>query len=180
MTVERNFLECSAKRMRQSQERIESCAGLLNDEQFWLRTGDNANACGNLCLHLAGNVRQWILHGVGGQPDLRRRDAEFAARGGAGNGAGKDELLASLRSTVEEACALIESLPDARLTGICHPQNYTVTVLEAIYHVVEHFSLHTGQIIFVTKALSGKDLGFYAHLKGTATPPLPPKVREQP
>jgi uncharacterized damage-inducible protein DinB len=170
MTVERNFLECSAKRMREAHERIEVCIRKLDDEQIWLRTGDNANACGNLCLHLSGNVRQWILHGVGGQPDLRTRDAEFAARGGVG----KEELLAKLRTTVEEACALIESLPDACLTEIRHPQNHTVTVLEAIYHVVEHFSLHTGQIIFLTKALTGEDLGFFAHLKGTTAPPPPP------
>ena len=176
MTVERNFLECSAKRMRQSLERIETCVRMLDDTQIWLRTGDNANACGNLCIHLAGNVRQWILHGVGGQPDVRHRDAEFAARGEVG----KDELLSRLSSTVEEACALIESLPDARLAEVCHPQNYTVTVLEAIYHVVEHFSLHTGQIIFLTKAVSGEDLGFYAHLTGTTAPPPPPLGREQP
>jgi uncharacterized damage-inducible protein DinB len=176
MTVERNFLECSAKRMRQAHERIEVCIRKLDDEQIWLRTGYNANACGNLCLHLAGNVRQWILHGVGGQPDLRTRDAEFAARGGVG----KEELLAKLRAAVEEACTLIEALPDARLTEVCHPQNYTVTVLEAIYHVVEHFSLHVGQIIFLTKAVTGEDLGFYAHLKGTTMPPAPPKGQEQP
>ena len=176
MTVERNFLECSAKRMRQSHERIAVCIHKLTDEQIWLRTGDNANACGNLCLHLAGNVRQWILHGVGGAPDQRVRDAEFAAAGGIA----RDELLGRLRAVVEEACALIESLPDARLAEMCRPQNYTVTVLEAIYHVVEHFSLHTGQIIFLTKALSGEDLGFYPHLTGTAAPPPPPAGQEQP
>lgn len=141
-----------------------------------MRAGENSNACGNLCLHLAGNVKQWILHGVGGAPDQRVRDAEFAAAGGIG----RDELLQRLRSVVEESCGLIESLTDARLTEICHPQNYTVTVLEAIYHVVEHFSLHTGQIILLTKALAGVDLGFYAHLKGTATPPTPPTGQEQP
>lgn len=173
MTAERNFLETSAKRMRAAHERIQVCLGKLDDERIWLRTGDNANACGNLCLHLAGNVRQWILHGVGGQPDLRNRDAEFAARGGAGKGMGKAELAAQLRSTVEEACALIDSLPDACLTEIRHPQNQTVTVLEAIYNVVEHFSLHTGQIIFLTKALTGEDLGFFPQLKHAPAPPPP-------
>jgi uncharacterized damage-inducible protein DinB len=148
----------------------------LDDDQIWMRAGENSNACGNLCLHLAGNVRQWILHGVGGAPDQRVRDAEFAAAGGAG----RNELLGRLRSTVEEACGLIESLPDSRLAEVCRPQSYTVTVLEAVYHVVEHFSLHTGQIIFLTKALTGQDLGFYAHLKGTGTPPAPPKGQEQP
>lgn len=141
-----------------------------------MRAGENSNACGNLCLHLAGNVKQWILHGLGGAPDERVRDAEFAAAGGIG----RAELLQRLRSVVEESCRLIESLPDARLTEICHPQNYTVTVLEAIYHVVEHFSLHTGQIILLTKASTGADLSFYAHLKGTTTPPAPPQGQEQP
>jgi uncharacterized damage-inducible protein DinB len=173
MTVERDFLEFSAKRIRAAHERIQACLEKLDDEQIWLRTGDNANACGNLCLHLAGNVRQWIQHGVGGQPDLRNRDAEFAARGGGGQGMGKAELTAQLRSTVEEACALIDALPDASLTEIRHIQNHTVTVLEAIFTVVEHFSLHTGQIIFLTKAVTGEDLGFFPQLKGAPAPPPP-------
>jgi len=170
MTVERDFLETSARRMREAHERIQACLAKLTDEQLWFRTGDNANACGNLCLHLTGNVRQWILHGVGGQPDVRHRDAEFAAQGGVS----RDELTARLRSTVEEAATLIESLPDASLTEIRHPQNRTVTVLEAIYHVVEHFALHAGQIIFLTKAVTGEDLGFFASLKGAGKSSAPP------
>ena len=176
MTIERNFLVCSAKRMRQSLDRIEACARRLTDEQIWLRAGENSNACGNLCLHLAGNVRQWILHGVGGATDLRVREAEFAAVGAVG----REELLAGLRETVETACGQIETLPDGRLAEVCHPQNYTVTVLEAIYHVVEHFSLHTGQIMLLTKAFTNSDLGFYEHLKGATTPPPPPCGQEQP
>ncbi len=176
MTAERNFLECSAKRMAQACTRIEACLNKLDDDQIWMRTGANSNACGNLCLHLTGNVRQWILHGVGGASDQRVRDAEFAATGGIG----RDELLARLREAVDAACAVIDSVPDARLTEFCHPQNYTVTVLEAIYHVVEHFSLHAGQIILLTKAFTGEDLGFYAHLSGKNAPPPPPAGREQP
>jgi hypothetical protein len=30
--------------------------------------------------------------------------------------------------------------------------------------VVEHFSQHTGQILFATKLLTGRDLGYYKHL----------------
>ena len=40
--------------------------------------------------------------------------------------------------------------------------------LEAIYTVVDHFAMHTGQIIFATKMLTGADLGFYAHLRSSA------------
>ena len=39
---------------------------------------------------------------------------------------------------------------------------YDVTVLEAIYHVVDHFGHHAGQIILLTKLRTGKDLGLWA------------------
>jgi len=90
----------------------------------------------------------------------RRVHAEFAARGGAGPAGLKQHL----RSAVDAAAALIRSLPHSRLTERVTIQSYDVTVLEAIYHVVEHFSGHTGQVIFATKLLTGEDLGFHAHL----------------
>ena len=46
----------------------------------------------------------------------------------------------------------------------CEIQNYQVTVLGAVYHVVEHFSQHAGQIIFITKLVTHQDLGYYKHL----------------
>jgi hypothetical protein len=162
MTAERIFLNCSAAKLRQLLSRIEACIPQLTEEQIWDRAGENSNACGNLCLHLAGNVRQWVLHGIGGAVDVRTRDAEFHARGGIGRG----ELLARLSSTVNEACAIIEALPESRLTEVIHPQNYDVTVLEAILVALEHFAQHTGQIILLTKAHTGADLGFYANLTG--------------
>jgi len=36
----------------------------------------------------------------------------------------------------------------------CRPQAYEVTVFDAIFHVVEHFSYHTGQIVFAAKWLA--------------------------
>lgn len=102
--------------------------------------------------------------GVGGQPDQRRRDSEFAARGGLP----AEDLTQQLHHTVAEAIAIIEALPPERLTEKIAVQNYQLSVLEAIYHVVEHFSGHTGQIIFATKLLTGEDLGYYRHLQTTA------------
>jgi hypothetical protein len=40
-------------------------------------------------------------------------------------------------------------------------QSSDVDVLEAIFHVTEHFSMHTGQIIVLTKMLTGSDMRFY-------------------
>ena len=56
----------------------------------------------------------------------------------------------------------------ARLAERVTIQKYDVTVLEAIFHVVEHFSHHTGQILFATKMLTGEDLGYYKHLRAAA------------
>ena len=162
MTVESEFLDVSAKQILQSLDRIETCAAKLTPEQVWARASENQNAVGNLLLHLNGNVRQWILQGVGGQLDRRDRDSEFAAR----DGSGAQELLAQLRGTIEETAALLRALPPERLLDRIAVQGYDVTVLGAIYHVVEHFAGHAYQIILLTKLFTGEDLGFYAHLSG--------------
>lgn len=159
MSNEEEFLRFSREHLAKLLTRIETCVAKLTPEQVWARGGGNENAVGNLVLHLAGNVRQWIISGVGGAPDHRNRDREFEAKSG-------DDYLFRLRSAVEEAIAVLAALPPAQLSETKTIQkHYTVTVLEAIYHVVEHFSMHTGQIIFATKLLTGEDLGFYNYLK---------------
>jgi uncharacterized damage-inducible protein DinB len=109
-------------------------------------------------------VRQWIVSGVGGAPDTRARDAEFSARGAMDT----RELLERLESAVREAEVVLGKVTADRMTQHVTIQKYNLTVLEAIYHVVEHFAQHTGQIIFATKMLTGEDLGFYKHLKTAA------------
>src|SRR5258708_39228659 len=143
MSLESVFLKFSADKIDQLCRRIETCVGKLTPEQAWARGTENENAIGNLMLHLAGNVRQWILHGVGDQPDVRVRDSEFDARGDIG----VDELTRRLRATVDEAGVLIRALPPGRLCELGTVQkHYDVTLLEALYHVVEHFAGQTGQI----------------------------------
>ena len=157
----RTFLECSAARLDQLSGRIAACLEKLTYDQIWARGTENENALGNLVLHLCGNLRQWIGTGVGGKPDVRNRDAEFAARGELR----PVELATRLKEAVEEAVSTIRSFPPERLLESVTVQGYQATLLEAIYHVVEHFSQHTGQIIFSTKQLTGEDLGFYQHLR---------------
>jgi uncharacterized damage-inducible protein DinB len=161
-TVARSFIDFSIRKLDLLTGRVESCLDQLTEEQVWARGGENENAVGNLALHLCGNVRQWIV--AGGERDTRERAAEFAARGGASIA----DLKLRLRRTVDDASAVLQQLPAARLEERVTIQNYDVQVLEAIYHVVEHFSMHTGQIVFATKMLTGADLGFYHHLRSTA------------
>jgi uncharacterized damage-inducible protein DinB len=162
MSNEAEFLKYSCEKLTELMGRIETCVAKLTPEQIWARGAENDNAVGNLMLHLSGNVRQWIICGVGGAEDRRDRDSEFAARAGG-------DALDRLRSTVAEAVGVMNTLPHARLQEKRTIQkHWDLTVLEAIYHVVEHFSMHTGQIIFATKLLTGSDLGFYGYLRRSA------------
>jgi len=114
-----------------------------------------------LILHLTGNLREWILQGLDGVDVQRDRDAEFATR----DGAAPDVLLRDLKDTLEAALKVIEEMPPERLTWIVCIMKSHVSMLEAVYHVVEHFSGHTGQIVLLTKAYTGSALGFYSYRK---------------
>jgi hypothetical protein len=105
-------------------------------------------------------VQQWIVSGIGGESDVRDRAAEFAQFGGLTGG----ELQVRLDTTLQKAAEVLRALPARRLTEVVTVQHQQKAVLELIYTVVEHFSQHTGQIIFATKMLTGEDLGYYSHL----------------
>ena len=167
--IEKEFLKFSADKLEQQARHIEDCIGRVNNEQVWTRHSDNENSIGNLVLHLCGNVRQWIGYGIGDLTDQRDRDAEFAARGGFETA----QLLDRLRSTVSQAAGIIRNFDSARLLDKVTIQNSEVTKMQAIYQVVQHFSQHTGQIMFITKLLTGQDLGYFAHLN-------PPKAARLP
>ena len=137
--------------------KIERCVSLLSDEQIWWRADPESNSIGNLLLHLSGNVRQWIVVGLGGADDKRNRDAEFAER----DVIPRAELLGRLRQTLSEADATLARFDVERLLDQFTIQKTEVTALAAIFHVVEHFSMHTGQIIMLTKMLVNVDLHFY-------------------
>jgi hypothetical protein len=143
--------------LRQNMAQIARCCGLLTDAQLWSRPNEHCNSIANLLLHLDGNVRQWILGGLAGRHIERDRPAEFAARGGV---AGAD-ALARLQATVEDACQVIAALDAGALERRHVIQKYNVTGVLAAYHVGEHFSFHTGQIVHITKTILDVDLSLY-------------------
>jgi uncharacterized damage-inducible protein DinB len=153
-----DFLDVSCRRLEQMTEYLTACVNKLTDEQVWRRQGAYENAVGNLVLHLCGNARQWIMHGVGGAPDVRVRDKEFSADGGM-SGA---ELIALFEQTMDEAKRVIAAVPAERMVERVQPQGRDVSVLEAIYQVVTHVHQHVGQIILVTKQMLATDLDLTA------------------
>lgn len=145
--------------------KIEAAVNKLSEEQIWWRANEESNSIGNLLLHLSGNVRQWIISGVGVAEDKRFRQGEFDER----NQISGAELLKNLRATIEEACQVLENLDSDALLEKRLIQGRETSVLSAVYHVVEHFAMHTGQIIFVAKMFAG-DMNFYDAAGGLAIP----------
>jgi uncharacterized damage-inducible protein DinB len=137
--------------------KIERCISLLSDEQIWWRANPASNSIGNLLLHLSGNVRQWIVVGLGEAVDARDRDAEFAQR----ETIPREAVINQLRQTLAEADQTLAAFDAARLLEHFRIQSMDVSALEALFHVVEHFSMHTGQIILLAKMFAEIDLEFY-------------------
>ena len=142
--------------------KIERCLEQLTEEQIWWRSNEQCNSIGNLILHLCGNARQWIVCGLGSEPDTRVRDAEFAQR----NALPLAHLIELLRSTLGDVATTLRHLDPSTLLEKRTIQGSEVDVLYAIFHVTEHFSMHTGQIIMLTKILTATDLRFYGFEAG--------------
>jgi uncharacterized damage-inducible protein DinB len=134
--------------------KIEKCLDHLSDADIWWRPNEASNSIGNLVLHLCGNVTMWIIGGVGALSFERHRQREFDER----RQITAAELRSRLRLVVQQADEVMSAVGGTDLLTRRQIQDYDVTVLEAIYHVVEHFSMHTGQIIMLSKARVEADL----------------------
>jgi uncharacterized damage-inducible protein DinB len=150
------FLTAARSTIERDLPRIVECLRLLNQKEIWWRPNAASNSVGNLVLHLCGNVRQWIVAGLDGAPDVRVRDKEFSERGPLP----RRVLIHRLESTIEEALHVLSRLPPDALARRHTIQGFHVTGLAAVFHVAEHFSYHTGQIIYITKRKLCRDLRF--------------------
>jgi uncharacterized damage-inducible protein DinB len=144
--------------------RIVGCLEQLSDEEIWWRPNAASNSVGNLVLHICGNMRQWIISGLGGAADVRERDKEFSERGPITRAA----LREKLQRTVSEACDVLARLRPSVLTRQYRIQEFDVSGYYAAAQVIEHVAYHLGQIIYVTKLKRAKDLGF-TQLPSTAS-----------
>lgn len=152
-----DFAQFARRKLTESLAQIERCLNLLTVEQIWHRPNDVSNSIGNLVLHLNGNVRQWIVASLGGETFQRDRPAEFNRR----DPLPTADIFEQLKSTVARSGHVISQLSPDDLARQLTIQGYEVTGLVAVFHVVEHFSLHTGQIVYATKLLINGDLSQY-------------------
>ena len=173
-TKSESFIECARYFLgTQYRTQIRLAVEALSDQDIWWRANDQSNSIGNLLLHLNGNVRQWILGGVGRQPNDRYRAGEFAAR----SGPPASRLLADLDRTLDEVDRVLAALTEPELREPRTIQGRDITVLNAVFHVVEHFSGHLGQIILLAKLRAPGAVVFYEDAGGLAAPVWEETVR---
>jgi Protein of unknown function (DUF1572) len=138
------------------QDRIKHCVGQLDDAQVWWRPTESMNSIANIMLHLCGNLRQWLVSGVGGETDVRNRPQEFAERGPIA----KDELLSRLEIVVTEADAALAQIEEARWLEVRRIQGFEETVLGAVFDCLTHLRGHTQEIVYITRLQLGDSYRF--------------------
>lgn len=156
------MLALSRRYLREYLTKIRLSVSVLDERVVWARPNESSNSIGNLMLHLAGNARQWIVSGVGGAVDVRDRQSEFDQRAPIA----VSELVDRLEQTIIDVDRVLAAVSPSDLHTRRVIQNNDVSVLEAIYHVAEHFSMHTGQIILLAKANQAERIRFYEMVDG--------------
>ncbi len=146
--------------------KLRHCLNALPRGAVWARPNQDSNSVGNLLIHLTGNVTEWILGGVAGRSYKRYRAGEFAQR----DGADASKLMDDLEAVLREADRVLAGLTEKDLERSVVIQERDTNVLGAIYHVVEHFAMHTGQIVFLTKLYAPGRIQFYEEAGGVARP----------
>jgi uncharacterized damage-inducible protein DinB len=139
--------EVRRRLVEESVPRIKKCLAELTTEEIWYRPNENSNSVGNLVLHLCGNVRQWLLGGLGGYTDNRNRQQEFDERGPFPTSV----LVRHLDELVEEVEKVLHKLNVEKILQPVEIQGFKENGVSVLVHVVEHFSYHTGQITYYVK-----------------------------
>ena len=143
-------IESYSRQIRSILERVCACLDGLSEAQLnWKPPIGGANSAYVIATHTLGNARAFLLGIACGQPLERDRPAEFRA---SGNDAA--ELTARARRLLDDIEAALAGLsPSALDRRLLPPQSLwgegvpqEISVREAILHVVEHASIHLGQL----------------------------------
>ena len=149
--------EVKRRLLEESVPRLKKCLSQLSEAEIWYRPNEETVSVGNLVIHLCGNVRQWLLSGIGKAPDHRKREDEFTEKGPIPT----DKLIADLDMVMQEVEVLLGNLtPEVMIEKHC-VQGYDETGIGILMHVVEHFSYHIGQVTYYVKSSKNMDMKYY-------------------
>lgn len=145
------FCRVCISELREAVAKIGHCVDQLSEKQLWWRPAESMNSVANLMLHLTGNVRQWIVAGLGERDDTRNRPQEFAERGGLSG----EELQATLHQLTEEVREVFADTTSEKLLRRRSVQGFDVSGMEAVVQSIAHFRGHTQEIVSITRLQLG-------------------------
>lgn len=120
------------------------------EENLWKIDHNITNSAGNLCLHLVGNMSNYVGKEIGGFEYARDREFEFA-----GKNVPRSELIQLIEKLQGIVTASLEGLDETMLD-----KDYPLEVFGAkmthsyfLIHLFGHFSYHLGQINYHRRLL---------------------------
>ena len=153
MDLSADVVTCVRTRLEDLKRRLVATLGRMSPEDLTWRPNRESNSASNLVVHICGNLRQRFHAGLGGAPDVRDRDAEFAASGAWTTA----DLIVLVQRTFADVDGILESLPAHRLGEEQMIRAKPTTVLDVLIRVVGHISEHVGQVIYIAKARLGEE-----------------------
>ena len=124
-----------------------------NEENIWKIDKEISNSAGNLCLHLIGNINNFIGAQIGKTNYVRHRELEFSLKN-----IPTSELLENIKKTKTIVAASLDMLTPEDLE-----KEYPLVVFENkmtteyfLIHLATHLTYHLGQINYHRRLLDLK------------------------
>lgn len=121
-----------------------------NEGDLWRVEGEIANSAGNLCLHLAGNLRHFFGTVLGGTEYVRDRDTEFSSKF-----VPRAKLIEEVDAAAADVKAVLAKITDEDLqkTYPIEVFGHPMTTEFFIVHLATHLNYHLGQINYHRRIL---------------------------
>lgn len=124
---------------------------LPSDDELWTCPPGITNPIGTLGLHLAGNLRHFVGHKMGGLEYTRDRTREFEARG-----LSKSEVVAELDLAARDVLTALSSITADLLDASVSLGGVEMTNQRFLLHLCAHAALHVGQAGYLRRILTGE------------------------
>ena len=150
--VAQAFMSSSQHQLDHARRNINHCFDQPGTDDLWWTPRAGCNPIGVIIQHLRGNLRQWAISGIGGEPDVRDRPTEFRVSGRVD----KADLQAQFNRMLDRVAEVYSTLDAAEILDGKRIQGFDTTVLDAIYDTMCHLKLHTGQVLYLTRMRLGE------------------------
>ena len=145
------FMARSKYQIDHAGDKINHCLDQLRTEDVWWTPRDGCNPIGVLIQHLMGNLRQWAISAIAGDPDVRDRPSEFDVV----ERVPKDDLQVEFNDVLDRVKEAYSHISVSDLLAPKRIQGFDTVTLDAIYDAMCHLELHTGQVLYLTRLRLG-------------------------